>query len=1193
VGAAAAKFDLSFNLGERRGRDGSPEGIDMFVGYASDLFDADTIEEICARWVRLLEAAVADPNRPLSRIDILTAQQRRWLSVECNDTAVPIPFVCLPALFEAQVQATPEAVAVAVAVAVAFEDTRLTYRELTTQANQLAHALIIQGVGPEQIVALALPRSPLLVVAIMAVLKAGAAYLPLDPDHPADRLALMLDDAKAACLITVTRAADRLPDNGQLTRLVLDDPRVVTELAALPHHDLSDTDRVTPLHPDHPAYLIYTSGSTGRPKGVLIPHRAAVNHMLWMQQTVPLDGRDTVLHRTSFTFDASVWELFAPLIAGAKLLLTSPETQRDPGALAQLVTHHDVTVLQVVPSLLPPLLQQPALEHWHTLRRLFCGGEALSGHLWAQCRSRLRSTTVYNLYGPTETCIDASYHTCQDTDTTTTIPIGRPITNTRAYVLDAGLQSVPPGVTGELYLAGAGLARGYLHRPDLTAERFLANPYGPPGERLYRTGDLARWRDGGVLEFAGRADNQVKIRGFRIEPGEIETVLTTHPDIAQATVIARHDPPHDTRLVGYVVAANNSAPTSELPDYLRQRLPDYMVPAAFVALDALPLMPNGKLDRSALPVPDLTPTTPSRAPRSPQEQILCELFAEVLGLDHVGVKDSFFTLGGDSIISIQLVSRACRAGVVISPRDVFQHKTAAGLAAVARAAPETALKAPDSGIGVVVPTPIMHRLRERGGPIDDFSMRMVLQAPASLDTDALAHLVQALLDRHDMLRARLEPSDNDGQRWALRVAPVGSVAALACIMRVDAAGLDDEDLHGVIQTREAPAATSRLAPQAGVMIQVAWLDRGPARPGRLVVVIHHLVVDGVSLRILLEDLASGAAQLAAGRAPELQPCRTSFRRWAQLLAAQAHDPVRMRELAMWTAMLGGADPPLGQRALDPARDTASTCRELRLALPTRTEPLLTSVPAAFHAGLDDVLLCGLVLAVTSWRRRRGQDDGHGCLLVDLERHGRQEQVADGVDLSRTVGWFTTMFPVRLDIAGVSVDEALAGGPAAGQALKRVKEQLRAVPDHGLGFGVLRYLNRETGPILAGLATPQIAFNYLGRFAVSDATDWAVVPDSRLGRGAGTALPASHGLNVTAWTEDRSDGPQLHVSWLWPGGLLSQDAVHELAEGWFQALDALATYAARPHAGGHTPSDFPLARLSQEEMDGLATERVTR
>jgi len=352
------------------------------------------------------------------------------------------------------------------------------------------------------------------------------------------------------------------------------------------------------------------------------------------------------------------------------------------------------------------------------------------------------------------------------------------------------------------------------------------------------------------------------------------------------------------------------------------------------------------------------------------------------------------------------------------------------------------------------------------------------------------------------------------------------------------------------------------------MIKLVWLDRGPARPGRLVVVIHHLAVDGVSWRILLEDLATGGAQLAAGRAPVLQPCGTPFRRWAQLLAAQAQDPARTGELETWTAMLDGTDPLLGDRVLDPTRDTFGGCQVLTLALPTPTEPLLTSTPAVFHAGVDDVLLCALALAVVSWRRHRGHDDGRSTVLVDLESHGRHEQAIEGVDLSRTLGWFTTEFPVRLDLGGIDVDQALAGGPAAGQALKRVKRQLRAVPDHGLGFGQLRYLNPTTAPILAELATPQIAFNYLGRFSVPDPTDWVIAPDvGPLLGGGSDALPVSHALEVNAWTVDRPGGPQLHVSWLWPNGLLPQDTVQRLAQGWFQALEALGAHATTPGAGG--------------------------
>ncbi|MGH3838725.1 MAG: condensation domain-containing protein, partial [Pseudonocardiaceae bacterium] len=685
------------------------------------------------------------------------------------------------------------------------------------------------------------------------------------------------------------------------------------------------------------------------------------------------------------------------------------------------------------------------------------------------------------------------------------------------------------------------------------------------------------------MEFVGRADDQVKVRGFRVEPGEIETALVAHPDVAQAAVVAREDRPGDKRLVGYVVAAGGGGVRPDsLREFLCERLPEYMVPSVFVILDSVPLTLNGKLDRGALPAPDLTPVTPSRAPQSVQEQILCELFAEVLGLDRVGVGDGFFALGGDSISSIRLVSRARRAGVVISAQDVFEHKTVAGLAVVARDTSATVCEAPGAGVGVVVLTPIMRWLGERGGPIDRFSMGVVVQAPAGLDSEGLAGVVQAVLDRHDLLRARLERSDSDGPGWVLRVGPVGSVVASECIVWVDAAGLDDEGLRQVIPTWEA-AAVARLAPWAGVMVQVVWLDRGPARSGRLVVVIHHLVVDGVSLRILLEDLAAGGAALAAGRAPVLAPGGTSFRRWAQLLAAQAQDPVRAGELAVWTAMLDQPGPLLGQRALDAAQDTVGSCRELQVRVPAaRAEPLLTSVPAVFHAGIDDVLLCGLALAVTSWRRGRG--DGSGGVLVDLEGHGRQEQVLAGVDLSRTVGWFTTVFPVRLDVGGIDVDQALAAGPAAGQALKRVKEQLRAVPDHGLGFGLLRYLNPQTGPILAGLASPQIAFNYLGRFAAPQDTDWAMLldPGTLLAGGADPALPASHRLTINAWTEDRPDGPQLHATWSWPAGLLTENAVQQLTQSWLQALDALATHATSPNAGGHTPSDFPLAELSQEE-----------
>jgi amino acid adenylation domain-containing protein len=672
VPTGTAKRDLNFFLFEQRGPDGAPHGIDGLVEYASDLFDPTTIETLFARWVRLLEAVVADPDRPISRIDILTPAERRRLLVDYNSTTHPVTQISLPVLFETAARSTPQA------VAVVFKDTALTYHQLNTNANQLARALISRGVGPEQIVAVALPRSPELVVATLAVLKAGAAYLPLDPDC----LAFMPNDAKAACLITVSTVVNQAPEVGELTRLVLDDTSTSEELATRPNHDVRDSDRVLPLLPDHPAYVTYISGSAKRPlHGVVLPHRALVNYLQWMQETVPLSACDMVLHSTSFSLDAAVWELFAPLIAGARLLLTPPGAQHDPGTIARLVAHHSVTVAQIAPSLLPPLLQHPVVEKWHSLRRLFCHGEAFTRHLGEQCHKRLGSTTIHNLYGTTETCINATFHTYRGIDAMATVPLGRPIANTHVYVLDRCLQLVPPGLVGELYISGTGSARGYLSRPGLTAERFTADPYGPPGGRMYRTGDLVRWRADGDLEFISRANDSIKIRGFCVEPREVEAVLTAHPDVTQAIVIAREDQADDKRLVAYVVTANgNGCPSDSLHEYLRQRLPNYLIPTALIMLDALPITPNGKIDHDALPAPKPDTASSGRTPRTPAEQLLCEVFAKMLGLPAVSIDDNFFELGGHSLLAIRITAQIqATLDMKLALRTLFEAPSVAGL----------------------------------------------------------------------------------------------------------------------------------------------------------------------------------------------------------------------------------------------------------------------------------------------------------------------------------------------------------------------------------------------------------------------------------------------------------------------------------------------------------------------------------
>jgi amino acid adenylation domain-containing protein/non-ribosomal peptide synthase protein (TIGR01720 family) len=1172
----AARFDLSVSITERRDDTGSCAGIVGGIHYAVDLFDESTVRRLADRLARVLDQVAADVHIRVGQLEVLDPSERSAVTVGFNDTAAPAPDESIVSLFEKNVDRAPDAVAVRCGARV------LTYRELDAWANHLAGRLRGAGIGAESRVGICLPRGVGWVVAVLGVWKAGGGYVPLDPEHPPQRLGHMLADSAATVVLGTAESLAGLPP-GDAARMEMD-----SGAGARPG---------VPLHPRQLAYVIYTSGSTGRPKGVAVPHSGLVNLATALRPVLGIEPGVTMLQFASFSFDAAVLDLVVALAGGGTLAIASTEERAEPRALTKMINESGVRAASVVPSLLGTL--NPA--EVAGVRTWYLGAERMSADLadrWATDRA------LWNSYGPTEATViatDGKVSPDPDGRVRAAPPVGRPIANTRIYVLDDFLLPVPVGVTGEVYIAGPGLARGYVGQPVQTATRFVACPYPTDAAdpRMYRSGDLARWTADGELDFVGRADDQVKIRGFRIEPGEAEAVLAAHPSVAQVAVVVREDRADDKRLVAYVVAAPAVEVDQEaLRAFAALSLPDYLVPAAVVAMDALPLTVNGKLDRNRLPAPEVNAAA-GRGPETPVEELFCRLYAEVLGLPEVGAEDSFFALGGDSIMSMQLASRVREAGFRITAQAVFEHRTPAGLAAVAEpiSVPDAAL-ALDDAVGEVPLTPAMLALAASAGPaaLDGrLFQSMTLQAPAGLDVERLIGALHALAVRHDVLRARLVRTGEEPAGWTLSIPPPPETPAKDWVRRVAAAGLAGAALDELIGG-ELRAAVDRLDPAAGVMFQAVWCDVGPDRPGRLLLVAHHLVVDGVSWRILLPDLA---AAYAAGPDVLLASVPTPFRHWARALAAQATSAEREAELPAWVDLLAAPVGRIGPRSLDPARDIATAMGRVAVTVPADiTGDLLTRVPTAFNAGVDEVLLAALALAVAQWRRRLG-DYRAEAILVDLEGHGR-EPLTDGMDLSRTVGWFTKVYPVRVHVGAVDFTDVRAGGPSGGRVVKRVKEQLRAVPADGLGHGLLRHLNLKAAPELAALPVPEIGFNYLGRIAAQPATvsdvdenpaagDWRPIGPDAFGGGADPRMAVSHVLEAAGLVADGPGGAELILSFTWPSRLLTEAAVSELAADWRAMLAGLAAHAARPDSGGNTPSDFALVDLAQHDIDELELE----
>ncbi|MFE5588264.1 amino acid adenylation domain-containing protein, partial [Kitasatospora sp. NPDC056531] len=1024
VHTGTAKCDLTFILTERPGA----EGLSGLLEYSTDLFDEATAAGIVERWLRLLRAVVADPGRRIGLVDVLSAEELGAL-LPAGDAAEELPESGLTALFERQVRANPAA------VALTDGENTLTYGELNARANRLAHALIDRGAGPEQLVALALPHSAELVVAVLAVLKAGAAYVPVDPRYPEARIAYLLEDSRPALLLT-TAQFDGLPGAERVDRLLLD----AVDLDGLP-----DTDPRIPVDPGQAAYVIYTSGSTGNPKGVVVPHRNVVRLFGATDALFGFSAEDvwTLFH--SYAFDFSVWELWGPLLHGGRLVVVDHETSRSPSRFLELLARERVTVLNQTPSAFYQLMQadQEAPETGRSLalRTVVFGGEALEPARLASWYERHAEDTprLVNMYGITETTVHVTYAALGASGTAAG-RIGTAIPDLRAYVLDAGLRPVVPGVVGELSVAGAGLARGYLNRAGLTAGRFVACPFGQAGARMYRSGDLVRRRADGALEYVGRADDQVKVRGFRIEPGEIEAVLAARPDVVQVAVVARRDRADDTRLVAYLVPAAGALPRpADLREHLSARLPEHMVPSAFVVLDALPLTTNGKLDRAALPAPGFTPTGAGRAPRTPQEQILCELFAEVLGVSGAGVDDSFFALGGHSLLATRLAARVrAMLGVELQLRTLFESPTPAGLAAALAAAAPAQLALAPHRRPERVPLSFAQRrlwfLDQLEGTGATYNIPLAWRLSGPLDRQALSAALADVVERHESLRTVFPVADGVPYQQVLD--------AVAARPAVAVRRTTEAELSGVLSA--AVAHRFDLAAELPLHVELFELT---AEEHVVLLVLHHIAGDGWSLGPLSRDLTGAYAARCRGEEPrwEALPVQyADYTLWQHELLGDATDGNSpfARQAAYWTDRLAGLPEQL-RLPTDRPRPAVASHRGgfVRAELDAELHAGLRELARAHGSSLFMVLQAGLAVLLS---KLGGGDD----IPVGNPIAGRTDQALDDL-----VGYFVNTLVFRTDTSG---------DPTFTELLARVREQaLSAYAHQDLPF---EYLVEALNPV---------------------------------------------------------------------------------------------------------------------------------
>jgi amino acid adenylation domain-containing protein/non-ribosomal peptide synthase protein (TIGR01720 family) len=1160
----ASNFDLTLAMSEEGGQ------LQGAMEYSTALFEKVTIESMLEHFLRLLEQIVNNPDESVASLKMMAETEREKVLHTWNQTQTAFPQgLCMQHLFERQADKMPEAVAVRMPAYEGQPAQVLTYAQLEGRANQLAHYLRAAGVGANTLVGLCMSRSLEMVVGLLGVLKAGGAYVPLDPAYPEERLQFMIEDSGLNVLLTEETLKSAMPAfEGRLISVDSEWEEIAKE---------AQTRCIDLSKPENMAYVIYTSGSTGIPKGVMVAHRGVVNHNLAMVEEFGLTAADRVLQFSTINFDAAVEEIFPTWAAGACVVLRPGTLLMSGSELTALVIAEDISVLDFPTAYWHEWvaeLEMAGAELPDSLRLVVVGGEkALAERLHAWQRVTFHHQVDWlNTYGPTEisiiSCLYHVRHGGKLWNMDEEIPIGKPIANMRHYILDEDLQPVPVGVAGELCVGGPGVALGYLDRPELTAERFIPDPFSDdPDAKLYRTGDLVRYLPDGNQQFMGRVDAQVKVRGFRVELGEIEAALGQHEAVAELVVVAREAENGLKRLVGYVVLhGGSSAVPNDLRQFLKERLPDYMVPAVIMVLDALPKMVNGKVNRAALPAPDYDSLEGGQvyvSARNRKEEVLTGIVCQVLGLDRVGVHDNLFELGADSILGIQIIARANQAGLALSPRQLFEDPTVAGLAMASGDGHQ--IRAEQGLVEGEFPlTPIQRWFFENVTyNRHHWNQSLMLQVDRLLDRDLLEQTVAHLLLQHDALRLHFHLDDGGWQQVN------DGLAEEQVLFWEELPGVADEDMAEAIMETAARHQLS-LNIEQGLGLRVVYIDLGEGRSDRLLLVVHHLLMDGVSWRILLEDLLSVYQQLEM-RGQAVLPMKTSaFRDWAKAVQGFAQDEAILGELNHWQELVA-LDVVALPVDFQNGKNTEGSAHNLTVALTEEeTHTLLKEIPAVYRVDVQHVLLAALGEAVAQW-------SGSRQVLVEMEGHGR-EHFFDDLDITRTVGWFTITYPLLLVI---DIDDL----ESSEQRLQMVKEQLTGVPHRGFGYGLLRYLNQDEAvmDVLKRIPSAEISFNYLGQFNTAMAGGNGI---SLAVEGKGAERDPhelrGHLLEIDGGVTDG----RLAMEFTFSDAVHQEKSIQVLAESFRAALLQFIQASDTVEEIAYVPEDFPLANFDQKQLDKI-------